>query len=91
MLIRRDLSTVNLTCKHFVFNFGFGRATDCVENVVSSDVCLGKGESAFGAVHPHFVYIIKSFAARQIVYSHSIPARISDISLAENRKSDTKN
>lgn len=38
------------------------------------------------AVHPHFVYIIKFFAARQIVCSHSIPVRISDISLAENRK-----
>lgn len=40
----------------------------------------------FLAVHPHFVYIIKFFAARQIVCSHSIPVRISDISLAENRK-----
>lgn len=45
----------------------------------------------FETVHPHFVYIIKFFAARQIVYSHSIPVRISDISLAENRKCDTKN
>lgn len=35
------------------------------------------------AVH---VYIIKLFAARQIVCSHSIPVHISDISLAENRK-----
>lgn len=40
----------------------------------------------FMAVHPHFVYIIKFFAARQIVCSHSIPVHISDISLAENRK-----
>lgn len=46
MLIRRDLSTVNLTCKHLVFSFRFGRMTDWVENVVNSYVCLGKGESA---------------------------------------------
>lgn len=38
------------------------------------------------AVPPHFVYIIKFFVALQIVYSHSIPVHISDISLAENRK-----
>lgn len=40
----------------------------------------------FMAVHPHFVYIIKFFAACQIICSHSIPVHISDISLAENRK-----
>lgn len=38
------------------------------------------------AVSPHLVYIIKFFVAHQIVYSHSIPVQISDISLAENRK-----
>ena len=38
------------------------------------------------AVPPHLVYIIKSSVAHQIVYSHSIPVHISDISLAENRK-----
>lgn len=38
------------------------------------------------AVPPHLVYIIKFFVANQIVYSHSIPVHISDISLAENRK-----
>lgn len=43
------------------------------------------------AVPPHFVYIIKFFAALQIAYSRSIPVRISDISLAENTKTATKN
>lgn len=43
------------------------------------------------AVPPHFVYIIKFFVALQIVYSHSIPVHISDISLAENRKLTEKN
>lgn len=38
------------------------------------------------AVPSHFVYIIKSLVAVQIVYSHRIPVHISDISLAENRK-----
>lgn len=38
------------------------------------------------AVPPHLLYIIKSSLANQIAYSHSIPARISDIPLAENRK-----
>lgn len=38
------------------------------------------------AVPPHLVYIIKFFVPNQIVYSHSIPVHISDISLAENRK-----
>lgn len=45
-----------------------------------------KENQLFMAVHPHFVYIIKFFAARKIVCSHSIPEHISDISLAENRK-----
>lgn len=38
------------------------------------------------AVPPHLVYIIKLLVANQITRSHSIPVRISDISLAENRK-----
>lgn len=86
MLIRNDLSTVNLSCKHFVFNIRFGRMTDWVEMLSTAMFVREKESLLFMAVHPHFVYIIKFFVARQIVCSHSIPVRISDISLAENRK-----
>lgn len=60
--------------------------TDWVEMLSTAMFVWEKESLLFMAVHPHFVYIIKFFAARQIVCSHSIPVRISDISLAENRK-----
>lgn len=55
-----------------------------VENIVNSYVCLQK--MCLEAVPSHLAYIIKFVVANQTVCSHSIPVRISDNSLAENRK-----
>lgn len=87
MLIRHDLLMAVVPWKHYFLNFRVsvwqkwqtGWKMLSTAMFVYKNLCLE-------AVPPHLVYIIKFFAANQIVYSHSIPVHISDISLAENRK-----
>lgn len=49
-------------------------------------LCLSTKKMCLEAVPSHLAYIIKFVVANQTVCSHSIPVRISDNSLAENRK-----
>lgn len=86
MLIRRDLSTANLTCKHYFLILDLAERPTGWKMLSTAMFVWEKESLLFMAVHTHLVYIIKFFAVRQIVYSHSIPVRISDISLAKNRK-----
>lgn len=87
MLIRHDLLTVVVLWKHFVLNFRFSawQKWQTGWKMLSTAMFVYRN-LRLEAVPPHLVYIIKFFVAHQIVYSHSIPVHISDISLAENRK-----
>lgn len=87
MLIRRDLLTVRVPWKHLVLNFRLSawQKKQTGWKMLSTAMFVYKN-LRLEAVPPHLVYIIKFFVAHQIVYSHSIPVHISDISLAENRK-----